>query len=57
LQELRLLNGKDERLVLLKAQEGGLQSQVYEADANDWLDRVDGGEGCWSMNDMESKEG
>jgi hypothetical protein len=56
LRELRLLNRKNERLVLLKAQEGRLQSQVSEADANDWLDRVDGGEGCWSMNDMASKE-
>jgi hypothetical protein len=42
--------------VLLKAQKEWTPSQIiYEE--GDWLDRIGGGEGCWSLEDMIPRTG
>ena len=43
--QLRRLNEMGERFVLLKAQD----DTIY--DDSDWLDRIAGGDGCWSLAD------
>ncbi|KIM79012.1 hypothetical protein PILCRDRAFT_823878 [Piloderma croceum F 1598] len=51
LRHLRSLNEKDDRFVLLRAPEEWMPSQNIDEGA-DWLDRIAGGEGCWTMKNM-----
>jgi hypothetical protein len=56
LEHLRNLNEKDDRLVLLRAPEEWTPSQNIDEEA-DWLDRIAGGEGCWTMKNMIPRTG
>lgn len=38
----------DDRFVLLKAQE----TPEVSVTTSDWLDRINGGEGCWCLDEM-----
>ena len=55
LQDLYILNGKEDRLVLLKEQDKLTESLQHD-DETDWLNRVAGGEGCWSVDERIPKE-
>jgi len=56
LRHLRSLNEKEDRFVLLKAQKEWTSSQII-CEEGDWLDRIGGGEGCWSLEDMIPRTG
>ena len=55
LNHLYSLNGKEDRLVLLKEEDELTSSQ--HVDESDWLNRIAGGEGCWGVNEMIPKTG
>jgi hypothetical protein len=53
LQDLYILNNKEDLLVLLKEQDELMSSQ--NVDESDWLNRIVGGEGCWDVSERIPK--
>jgi len=52
LESLRVLQERDGRIVLLKHKREGEAGLSQLSDGlSDWRDRVDGGEGCWNLDD------
>jgi hypothetical protein len=54
MMELHCLNEREDRFVLLKAEDG---SSPPGRDDCEWLDRVAGGEGCWNLDDKVPRTG
>jgi len=61
LESLRVLQERDGRIVLLKHKERDKETYLWQLPdgLSDWRDRVDGGEGCWNLDDgllLEEKD-
>ena len=56
LSDLRYLNETEDRVILLNAKEQWTPLQCIR-EKDDWLDRVAGGEGCWSLTDRVPRIG
>jgi hypothetical protein len=52
LRYFREVLAKDDRVILLR-QRAGAQASDAPIDERDWLDSVNGGEGCWTSSDID----